>query len=182
MNIFHAKFSTSQITEATGVNNDTLQNWLKRQLIIGQKDIVGGGSQGRHRQYSFFNLIEIAAAKALVDAGMGDLKSAFKAANMFAHTGGGPLGGTPERVPGCPFNKCPGITLLVAGPGWSDEVFMAPNDSALKLYTDLVFKAPAGREGCIFVNMSDVFDRVVVRVGYRPVEVLGIAYPKGATA
>ena len=182
MNIFHEKFSTIQVIAATGVTNDNLQNWLKRQLIIGQKTIEGGGVQGRHRQWSFFNLMEIAAAKALIDVGMTDLNSAFQAANRFAHVGQGPDGYTPERSPGCPHTKFPGITLLVAGPGWSNEVFVSPDDNALKLYTDLTRTGAGRKEGGVFVNMSDVFDLTVSRVGYHPEEVIELAYPKNSAS
>jgi len=180
MNIFHAKFSTGQIAQATGVNNDTLQNWMKRGLIVGQREIEGGGSQGRHRQYSFHNLMEIAAAKALVDAGMSDLKSVFYAAHMFAHTGNAmPNNRVPERVPGCPYNGT-GITLLVAGMGWADEVFLSPKDTALGLYTKLMNRAHQSMEGCVLVNASQVFDRAVAGIGHHPEAVLAIAYPKEA--
>lgn len=173
MNIFHAKFSTGQVVEATGVSNDTLQNWLKRKLVVGQKDIDGGGSQGRHRQFSFFNLIEIATAKALIEVGMTDLKSAFYAAGYFAHTGDA------ERAPGCPFNKETGITLLVAGQGWARDVFLSPTGSALELYNQIVQR---GSIGATIVDMSQVFNLVTARVGYHPEAVLEIAYAKGAQA
>ncbi|WP_283177322.1 MerR family transcriptional regulator [Gemmobacter sp. 24YEA27] len=171
MNIFHEKFSTGQVVEATGVSNDTLQNWLKRKLIVGQKDIDGGGSQGRHRQFTFFNLIEIAAAKALIDVGMTDLKAAFYAASRFSHSG------DEARVPGCPFNKGYGITLLVAGQGWAREVFLSENETALDFYTQNIQSSAVG---ATIVNMSRVFDLVTTRAGFHPEAVLEIAYPKDA--
>ncbi len=173
MNIFHAKFSTGQIIKATGITNDTLQNWLKRKLIIGQKDIEGGGSQGRHRQFSFRNAMEIAVAKALVDLGV-DLKVAFHAAGGFAHTGEY-MPGSPERAPGCPFNKHPGITLIAANKDWSDEVFLSPNDSALELYNSLLSR---GGIGAVILDAGAIFDIVTVRLGYHPEKVLEVAYPK----
>lgn len=179
MTIFSAKFSTGQVVEAAGVAHETLQNWMKRDLVIGHKQIEGGGSQGRHRQFSFFNVMEIAVAKALIDVGMTDLQAAFRAADAFAHAGQGPLPGTPERAPGCPFKDAPGITLIVANKDWSDEIFLSPTDSAMKLYAD-IFSRRIGNAGAVILNASDVFDRVTSRLGYHPDEVMGAAYTKTA--
>jgi len=170
----HITFTTGQVVAATGVANESLQNWLKRELIVGQKAIEGGGSKGRQRRYSFFNVIEIAMAKALIDAGLTALEPAFHAAHVFAHTGDS------RRLPACPFNQRPGYTLLLAGPGWADTFFMAPDAKALELYAALV---PQGRIGATFINASRVFDNVCSRLmeitgdsQFHPEAVLEAAY------
>lgn len=176
MHTSHATFSTGQVVAATGVAHESLQNWLKRGLVVGQKDIEGGGAKGRHRRYSFFNVIEIAMAKALIDAGMSTLEHAFYAAALFSHTG---VGG---RIPSHPFNQRPGYTLLVAGPGWADTFFLSPDTKALELYAALV---PQGRIGATFINASRVFDNVCGRLmeitgdkQFHPEAVLEAAYSK----
>lgn len=178
MNAFQSKFSTRQVLAAAGVSNDNLQNWLRRGLVIGQEKIGGGGGQGHHRQFSFFNVIEIAAAKALIDAGMGNLEAVFYAANLFAHTG------EDDRVPGCPFNTAPGYTLLVAWPDGANVFFLSPEDGALSLYTALV---PGRRVGATFTNVSRVFNEVCGRLmeitgseGFAPEAVMEFAYSGGA--
>lgn len=180
MNAFQSKFSTRQVLAAAGVSNDNLQNWLRRGLVIGQEKIGGGGGQGHHRQFSFFNVIEIAAAKALIDAGMGNLEAVFYAANLFAHTG------EDGRIPGCPFNTAPGYTLLVAWPDGANVLFLSPKDGALALYTTLVSN---NRIGATFANVSRVFDDVCGRLmeitgskEFHPEAVMEFAYSTGAEA
>lgn len=113
--------------------------------------------------------MEIAAAKALIDVGITDLKSVFYAASLFAQ----------ERVPSCPFNKGAGITLLVVGQGWARDVFLSPTDSGLELYTRI---NQCGAIGATIINMSEVFDRTVTAIGLHPEAVLEIAYPEAARA
>lgn len=174
MSIFQAKFRIDQLTQAASVTSAQVQNWSRRGLIVGHDKIEGGGAQGRPRHFSFFNLMEIAAAKALIDAGMGDLNSVFRAAHHFAHTGQGELPNTPERKPGCPYDVPGSFTLLAAGPNWSETVLLKANDTALKLYTDLMHDSPTN--GCIVVNISKVFERAMIATGHDPVEVMKAAY------
>lgn len=172
MSIFDIKFSTGQVVAATGVLNENLQNWIKRDLIIGQKSIEGGGAQGRHRQFSLFNLMEIAIAKAIIDVGgMADLKDVFRAANHFAHTGPGPLPGQPARCPSLPFNVPNSKTLVIAGRGWSNEILFTAADSALHLSTKLL-----ERGGCVVIDASEVFWTVLRRAGIDPIDVMREGY------
>lgn len=180
MQITEARFTTGQLLQATGVANDNLQSWLKRQLIVGQKDILGGGSPGRHRQWTFFNVLEVGAAKALMDAGMGDLKAVFCAAATFAHSDCVLFGDQPRAV-GMPFYPANGITLLAAGPDWSEVVFLdfdrprtAPDLHARLM--DRPKRLHGHAIGCVLADMSQVFDRVTEGLGLSPRAVLEAEY------
>lgn len=172
MSVFQRRFSNAEIVAATGITNDQLQNWMKRGLIIGQKDIDGGGSPGRHRSFSFFNVMEVAIAKAIIDAGgMSDLKDVFRAAHHFAHFGEGELPGKPARRPSVPFNTPMSKTLLLAGRGWSDEILLTGSDSVMRLSASIL---RAG--GCTVVDASAAFYNALNRLGIEPSAVMHEAY------
>jgi hypothetical protein len=173
-NIFQAKFSTGQIVKATGVSNASLQTWLKRGIIAGHRDadIEGGGSPGLHRRFSFFNLMEIATAKAMIDCGVSDLATAFKAARTFAHIGAGPLPGeTPERQPGLPFND--GRTLLCVGQSGGSyvECWKPGKDPLANIRIALGHPI-----GFVVIDMTALFDRVAASLEYHPQAILDFAY------
>jgi hypothetical protein len=179
-NIFEEKFSTGQIVKATGVSNAALQTWLKRGIIVGHRnaDIEGGGSPGLHRRYSFFNLMEIATAKAIIDCGVSDLALAFQAARAFAHVGSGPLPGeAPERQPGMPFYDH--RTLLCVGQSGGTYVafWKSGNDPLANIR--MALGRPAG---FLVIDINDLFDRVVAVLGYHPQAVLDFAYSANKTS
>lgn len=176
MNIFHAQFSTGQVVEATAVSNATLQSWLKRKLIVSQQDspIVGGGSPGVHRRYSFFTVMEIAIAKALIDAGLSNLSAAFQAASRFAHIGCGEIGDRPARMPSIPFDTLgsSGMTLLcVAGDRSAITLWRPGKDPLAEIRHEL--QRPGG---FVLIEADPIFNRVVTLLGYQPHEVLQLAY------
>ena len=103
-------YKTGEVVAATGVTNDALQSWLRRGLIFDQDKIGGGGKQGRHRRFSFFTVMQIAVARALLKAGMSDPRTAFMAAAVFAHTARSMPG--MRRRPGTPFPIEDGATFL----------------------------------------------------------------------
>lgn len=174
MSIYQQTFTTGQIVEATGVTNMSLQNWLKRNLIVGQKEIQGGGSPGRHRQYSFFNLIEIAMAKALIEAGMTDMPTIFQAASSFSHSQTKKTK-EPTREAGMPFNVEGARTLLIAGPKWSEVIFFKTDDAAISLFAKM---RPHGTLRCVVVDATDVFHRVINAIGLESHKVIREAYEK----
>lgn len=119
MKLLNMKFSASQVSELTLVPGASIQNWVKRKLIVGHRGIAGGieggGSQGRHRQFSYFNVIEISLLNELVAAGLSP-SDAAGAASTFAHTGGkGAEAQQLDRVPGLPFHFNHGETILAVG-------------------------------------------------------------------
>ena len=177
MPIFDAQFSTGQVTEATGVTNAALQSWLRRELIIGHRDspIGGGGSPGVHRRFSFFNVMEIAVAKALIDSGYNDVPSAFAAARLFAHTGDAPIGDLPARLPAMPFDNrdmnC--HTLLCVGPNGADMTIWAPG-------RDVWANMRRLGEGFFILHIDPIFERVVMALKHNYHHVTDAAYPPKA--
>lgn len=173
MNIFHHPFSTGQVVAATGVSNSALQSWLKRDLIVGHKEgapIEGGGTPGAHRRFSFFNVMEIAVAKALLDVGMGSVSDAFRAAMGFAHVGNGELPGLrPERRPGLPYNDTCLTILCVRQDQSTVEIWKPKSD---------VFISARQRLGGGFVvlEINPIFERVTHQLGYDHRDVLSLAY------
>lgn len=183
MFIFHHQFSTGQVVAATGVSNATLQTWLKRDVIVAQPPeaaeheltITGGGKPGAHRRFSFFNVMEIALAKTLIDAGLRDLDNAFKAARHFAHSGCGPIENVrPARSPGCPFDTAgtSATTLLAVREDQSGEFLYKVGSDVLPL----IWHRIGGRDGFLLIDAQVVFDRVVAALGFNPEEVLALAY------
>ncbi|NSZ15342.1 MerR family transcriptional regulator [Agrobacterium vitis] len=188
MDIHKDKFSTGDVIKATGVTNATLQSWLKRGIIMGQKDaaIEGGGSPGLHRRYSFATVMEIAVAKALIDSGVTDLGSAFYAAKLFAYSGGDAFSEQPEnpeqpvqpeRFPALPHSKegaKNGRSLLCVSGKRAYATFWKPGD-------DPFFDILAGLDeplGFVMLLVDELFDRVVGVLGYHPQAILDAAYPE----
>ncbi|MTH34422.1 hypothetical protein GL279_07405 [Paracoccus limosus] len=169
MSIFHQQFANSEIVAATGVTNYQLQNWLKRGQIIGQ-GVEGGGSPGKHRRFSFFNLMEIAVSKALIDTGLTDMQRVTEAAAGFAHTGNGAIGDRPGRQPGFPFKD--GKTMLIVGPERSAEYQIGLSDHPLGLLAAIKEHGI----GAIVIDVSEVFSVTLRRAGLDPVAALNEAY------
>ncbi|TNB48055.1 hypothetical protein FF124_10770 [Martelella lutilitoris] len=177
MTIFQEKFSTGQVIKAAGISNATLQSWMKRDVISGEREdkIEGGGSPGRYRSFGFHTLMEIAVAKAVVDAGVKDLPNAFKAARGFAYTGTDQTAWHPEREPGLPFSnrgKLLGHTLLAVA---EDRSYVAFWQSGADALAD-IRQALGQPEGFAMVFINEVFDRVMVSLNRHPEEVLEAAY------
>lgn len=166
MSIFTAEFETGQVIKAADVTNSALQSWIRRSLIIGHKghEIDMPGTPGIRRKFSFYNVMEIAIAKALVDLGV-ELADAFKAASAFAHTGDG------ERDPSLPFREA-GVTLLCVAGSRSGEFLWKPG-------TDItaVIRLHLGRPiGWTTLEVLPVVDRVTSALGYHLQKVIDEAY------
>lgn len=179
MNIFHAQFSTGQVVEATGVSNNTLQTWLKRNLIVGQKDapITGGGTPGAHRRFSFFNVMEIAVIKALVDLGL-NVSDAGHAAMHFAHSAPGSIGDDRVRLPSLPFNtlRNPCFTIMVVSGDRSHVLPWQPGkagEDAMVLARHYL----GNPVGWVTVEINRIFEAVVTALGFDYRDVLAQAYP-----
>jgi hypothetical protein len=156
--------------KASGATNASLQTWLRRELIIGQKDVPKPGSPSTKRSFSFFNVMEIAAAKALIDAGV-LAAPAFRAAHRFAHFAGG------NRLPALPAPGDVKTVLCVAGDHakvlmWEPgaDLFI---DARHHLLRPLAF---------VVLDMSELFDRVSLALGYDPRDILEQEYRSQAGA
>ncbi|KZX95340.1 MULTISPECIES: hypothetical protein [unclassified Sulfitobacter] len=176
-NTLSGVFSASEVSNLTGARPESIQNWVKRKLIVGHRKIEGGGSQGKHRRFTFFNVMEIAMAQTLMDMHMG-AKEAFTAAAQFAHSsGGGDDFGLPKRDPALPFHHHYGDTIFgVAGERTFEELW--ESGSTRDTYGKL--RQHLGSEHFLTVNASEVFNTVCARMQYHPFEVLDAAYPEDA--
>ncbi|MCE6960564.1 MerR family transcriptional regulator [Cereibacter sphaeroides] len=177
-------FSASQVSELTGVSNDNIQNWIKRKLIVGHREIKGGGSQGRHRRFTFHNVMEIALIAALSEAGL-SASDAARAAPMFAHTsGGGTFEDTPARDPGLPFHFKHGWTYFAVGRERTTEELWKPGEE-YDTFGRIIEKVG---EAFTVVNVTRIFDLVCARLQamtgemqtFHPSKLLDEAYPEDA--
>lgn len=171
MDIFNKSYTAQEIAEVTGTTVKNMANWADRGLIVSvNKDEVG---RGKARTYSWFMLMQVACATAIMDLGSDSPKNAFDAAAHFAHFGKGQSGWVGEpptdravRWPGLPFHHMRGITMLyIAGQNstvrlhriWNKEPF---SESYFQLEDDL-----RQSRGHIALNVSEIFKEVCGRLG-----------------
>lgn len=169
MKIFHEEFSTGQILKAADVSNAALQTWIRRGLIVGQKDtgIDMPGQPGKRRAFTYFNAVEIATAAALVAGGC-DLRDAFQAGAHFAHAG------TNGRIPGLPFKD--GLTVLCVAGDRSADLRWA---KGVDIYVSA--RHALGQPLSItMLDMNELIDRVCVALGHHPQKVIDQAYNQAA--
>lgn len=166
MSIYQQRFTTGQVIAATGTTNASLQSWIRRGVIVGQKEgqIDMPGSPGIRRTFTFFNVMEIAIAKALTDGGM-DVTGAFQAGAMFAHSG------DESRQPAMPF---PGnvYTLLCSTGGSTAIEAWKPGEDVFAIIRDRLLRPVTFS----IVIVDDVFDRVCAALKLHPEEVKDQAY------
>ncbi|MFG1303687.1 hypothetical protein V5F34_06060 [Xanthobacter autotrophicus] len=169
MSILGEEFSTGQVLEAADVTNAALQSWIRRGLIVGHKghSIDMPGSPGVRRKFSFYNVMEIAVAKALIDLGV-ELVDAFKAAASFSHAG------DEERRPSLPY-RGQGFTLLCVAGQQSTEVFWKPGEDI----TEEIRIRLAQPFGWTTLFVDDLFDRVVSALRHHPQAVIDEEYGEG---
>lgn len=188
MDILTNTYSAHDVAAAANVTPMTLQNWLRRGVVVGhgEDDIEGGGGRGRHRRFSFYAVMQISIAAALLEVNGGmEIKQAFYAAMKFAHAGhttGGFVGvvakdGEATRDPGHPFHFRYGKTLLATGGGKTAIVLHDGKGDAF----DKIMAKLRPAKGFIVIDAGDVFDRVCSALGEHPNVVLDAAYPE-ATA
>ena len=180
MDLLTNSYSTGTVCKAVPVSNATLQSWLHRDHIIGQKEIKGGGGPGRQRQFSCLNVIEIAVAAHLMQLGASP-KDAFRAGQRFSHTsdGGASWVGDdaisddkPVRLSGFPYFEG-GDTLLCVS-GARATVVQADRTHALPMRE--VSRNLGNPIGFIALNVTVLFYQVMQRMGMHPVAVLDEAY------
>lgn len=178
-NPFQKQFLAGEVAKAAGIAPATLQNWVKRGVIIGHRtgmsEIEGGGSQGRHRRFSWHNIMEIATAAALIKVGVSDLTCAFSAAAVFAHSGHGDSSTGLRRDPGTPYDLEHGRTLMFVAGDRSKIIQYQPGQDCLATGRSLL----GSPEGFVVIDLLDVFDRVCVSLGLHPNKVLDLAYSSG---
>ncbi|MFO1139163.1 MAG: hypothetical protein U1E41_08820 [Paracoccus sp. (in: a-proteobacteria)] len=171
MDIFNKSYTAKEIAEATGTTVKDMANWADRSHIISQNENEVG--RGKSRTYSWFTLMQVACATAIMGLGFNSPKDAFEAAARFAHIGNGKSGwvGEPEtsqavRWPGLPFHHMRGITMMyIAGQQatvmlhriWNDEPF---DEGYYRLKDEL-----HDTRGHIALNVTEIFKEVCHRLG-----------------
>lgn len=161
------KLSSPEVAELTGLNAETLQTYIRRNLLVAMGDrLEGGGVQGKHRRFSWYGLMQVALGAELIRANV-SAKTAFDAAMHFAHVGDG-VGAwegeetdpNDERHPGFPYLR--GDTYLIA---------YADKGRVVRSYDGSVKpNFPANDTPTVYhvVNATKVFERICGRIGVQP--------------
>lgn len=174
------RFSTATVMRAADVSKAALMTWARRGFITGEH-YEGGEGPGRYRQFSFFAVVEISFAAALLRAGLGSVEDAFRAARRFAHIGHGPTGWDAEqsqleRHPGFPYPLDAGDSFL----------FVAGEHSVTRPCTgfqiDLRNVLPSLRSPCGFValNATELFLQVSARLELDGRDLMDAVYAREA--
>jgi len=174
MEFLDRKYNASDVGRTNKMSIQRLNSWHERGLITGLKDLEGAGKQGRNRRYSFYNVMEVAIAKALIDQGL-NVKMAFKAAQMFAHSG------ADGRKMSLPLHHKIGQTYLAADnkTGKSQIGIMPETDAALFIRS--IGIALGNQVSWAIVDVSELFMDVSLNCGVNYRKVLDEAYPEAAT-
>lgn len=166
MTIFAEKFSLGEVALAINTKPETIKTWMKKGLIVNTP--TAGNGPGVPRLHTFYGVMEMAVAAALIDAGVRDNAVVWRAASFFAHTGDCGLNDRPGRLPGCPFLE--GLTYIAIGGGKSAEVCYRPGtDMMASVRHEL-----GGAEVIIFIEINRIFRRVVEALGHNPAEVMAM--------
>ncbi len=174
MDILNRKFSANSVALATGATSKQITDWCNQGLIMGQREPLG---RGHRREFSFFNVMEIALALELVEIGVRAPGDAFRAAQRVSHTGDGDFewaedegvrDKAPHRWPGLPFHYSEGDTFA----------FVAGSKSTVAIGDSLkdVLRALGQPAGFIALNVSAVFHAVMLRMALSSAEVLDEIY------
>ena len=180
VDILEQKYTGQTVALATGLTAKQVTDWCNQGLIIGQREPLG---KGHRRMFSWFNLMEVASALALMEIGVKSPGDAFRAAQRFSHMadGGARWEGDdgsltdddPERLPGLPFDYKKGETFLyVAG----SRVTVALHQDGVPPF-DKIKRALGNPPGFIALNLSAVFAGILHRMARDYREVLDEAYP-----
>ncbi len=185
MKLLNRTFTAQSVALATGSPAKQITDWCNMGRVVGQREPVG---RGKSRQFSWFNVMEIAIAAELMDMGMTSVHDAFSAAQLFAHASSGATGWAgddgisedddkPHRWPGLPFHHEHGVTFLLIWKGRSDVQLADPEGNVNLLQFPPLYSRTTG---IIAVNVSEIFARVCHRMALDYREVLDEAYSKDA--
>lgn len=180
MDLLNRKYTAQSVAIATGTTAKQITDWCTQGQIMGQREPLG---KGRKRELSFFNVMEVAGAVALMEVGIRSPADAFKAAGYFSHIADGGGGwvredgtiegdGSPQRWPGLPYHFREGDTFLAVSGDMSEVVLS--DDGTVNTYS--IFPAMRRPSGFILLNMSAVFAQVMHRMALDYREVLDEAY------
>ena len=174
MNIFDQKYTAQAVATAVGCEAKQISDWCNTGRIVGQREPLG---KGRSRQFSWFNVMEIAIANELMNIGVKSPQDAFAVAQSFSHTNDADARmlvkeDGAERISSCPYHHSLGTTFLfVAG---SVGHIILSEDGNVNLFT--VSRPYSRARGYIVVNVSEVFAAVLHRLGHEYRVILNDAY------
>ncbi len=174
MLIYDMTFQLGRIASAIGRKPETLKTWLHQGVLIGHRDVSGGGGPGQRREFSWFNCMEFAIASELLKVTGLSVSAAFKAAGDFAHSADGPLPGeTLARLPGLPF-ETPVQTYLAATAERSEIFAWLPGIDILpRMMSELGWPTAFS-----VIDVRSVFDQLCSGLGLNPEEALATAYAR----
>lgn len=174
MDLLQREFSAQAVAMATGATAKQISDWCNQGQIVGQREPLG---RGHKRTFSFFNVMEVAVALALMEIGVRAPADAFRAAQGFAHAGGSGEARWADsatenvRIPGLPYHYSRMETFaFVAG-----RECLITTDPNVKTAMD----ALGNVGGLLVVNVSGVFADVMHRLGLGHAEVLDALYMGG---
>lgn len=143
------KFSAGQVAAIVGVSPTIINSWCNLGHIVGHKTL----GKGHRREFTFYNLMEIAGAVALMEIGLTSPADAFRASAQFAHFGDGHLPGLPHRAE-------EGETFLAIS-GQLSNVLLAEKG---EINTRRAFPMHRKLAGLILLNVTEVFKAVVAKM------------------
>ena len=171
------EFTQSELCLATGVPPKSIQNWLNRGLIVMGENIKGGGSPGRHRQYSFSALMTVAVASRFMRVGVGADKALKNALFVCELSDGGAADWAdskqPSLVPGVPYHYTFGTTYAVS---------QADRVAAVLVKKGNTFEAAmesaniSMSDALVAVDLSDLFVGVCRKLDIDPYAALNQVY------
>lgn len=174
MNIYDDDFSTADVLSAVDIAEAKLQSWLRRGLIVGQREGKIVGSQGRARRFSFHSVMEIAVAAALIDTGV-PVDTAFQVTRKVAYVGAS------DRVAGLPWPRSQGETLLAVS---GDKTRLIRTIEGADVFLHFADAGQAKPDRVNVVDVSAIFDRVSAKIyedGNAPNSILEAEYPEAGT-
>jgi len=171
------KFSTVDVSDATGVSGQTQAEWLRRGFIDAG---VTAGGHGVPRVWSFYALMRLAVVRALLQPMGGNVATAFKAATVFTHSGQGEgpswedvIGDDgPAREPGMPFHPREGQTILAVG-GDRVELLLIPDNAEPFAVAQAALGQPVS---LTLVDIGRLFERVCAALNRDARRILDEAY------
>jgi hypothetical protein len=178
MHFLTREYTAQSVAIATGATSKQITDWCNQGLIVGQRKPLG---RGHKRTFSWFNVMEIAGALAVMEIGVKAPGDAFRISMLFSHSGDGGSGWVgddalsdtaPERLPGLPYHHAQGATYLLVANG--EGQLLLSKDGTIN--TGLIYRDLTRPMGFIALNLSEVFMRVAYRMALDGREVLDEVY------
>jgi hypothetical protein len=172
MDVLAQRYTTGQVLRASGATNAALQTWIRRGFIVGQRadtqaegvaapsPVDMPGESGHRRTFSFYGVVQIAVAKAIIDVS-GKAERAFEAAIEFAHLG------DEQRSPGVPFRD--GRTWLLVA---EYEERLVNATWGADPHMRAAWAGGGRRDAVIAVDVNAIFDRVCAALDIHPQAVI----------